>query len=376
MTQGLQAAYTAHYNNEGHCLQHRYPLVHPRFKTSFVLSAGVIDMQERLAGGHDGPTRRLLIQPCFRQFDAQRLETGIHLSLFLMGAALYFDSPPRPHVVDTMLRFLTAQLHPSTKQLWLTTFGGDTVDGQRFPPDDESRKAWVELGLSPSNIVTNGADKNFWREGASSGTERSGLCGPHAEVFYDRGHSTSCASRACLPGCSCGRFLEIANAVFPEFRMSQSGVQAIPAMIAEAAAGLDRLAMITEGAASLFSTSFLSGFVTDVAHRPLTQIEDPRLIRTVTDHVRSFCCLVSEGALPGRSGRGQILRRLLKGSWLALEPRFRDPGVAITQAAMILRDHPEATPGIDVGSQWSRVSETLRAELAFIRSQREKRERT
>ncbi|TAK99851.1 MAG: hypothetical protein EPO07_10470, partial [Verrucomicrobia bacterium] len=149
-------------------------------------------------------------------------------------------------------------------------------------------------------------------------------------------------------------------------------LQEIPGMIAEAAMGLDRLAMILESAKTVFDTRALGSYTKNVADGPLAGTADTRLTFKLADHVRSFCCLVAEGANPGRSGRGQILRRLLKTCWSDLERGSSPPKSAITRAAEILHEHPEATAGIDLQAHWSRVSEILQTELAFIMAQRQK----
>jgi len=368
----LLQTYSNYYARLGHTLVDRYPLVHPAFRTSFVLSAGVIEMKERLSGTLDGPSRCLLIQPCFRHFDIDRVKSGLHLSLFLMGAALYFDNPSRTSVLEAMIRFVIDELDIGPERLWLTAFAGGSIGGNLFESDGESQTAWLSLNMPKSRLVLYGPDRNFWREGAGSGQEKSGLCGPHAELFFDRGRTGICRSSLCSPGCDCGRFLEIGNAVFPQYRLTREGVSPIPQMIAEGAMGLDRLAMALESAITVFDTRALQSLKNEVLNGPMANAPKPALVITVLDHVRSFCCLVAEGALPGRKGRGHILRKMLKKSWEAAEIISTQPHAVIRQVADSVFRHPEATAGIDVVSNWPRVNEILERELSLITSRRTK----
>jgi len=366
MIDSLPRSYCRYYGALGHVLLPRYPLLHPAFKTSFVLSAGVIDMKHKLAGNTEGPPRCLLIQPCFRHFDIDAVVTGRHLSLFLMGAALYFDHPSSRSVVEAVLRFLLEELSIESENLWLTTFAGGSVGGQTIPPDEESAAAWSALGLPLDRIVQCGSDQNFWHEGAGSGEVRSGLCGPHAEVFLDRGRTVACTAQSCVPGCTCGRFLELVNVVFPRFQLGDEGLARIPWILAEAAIGLDRIAMVLESAQTVFDISTLAGLKEEALRGPLARTQDMSDVFIVLDYVRSFCCLVAEGARPSGRGRGHILRRLLRNGMRVAERLSSRPHETIARVALLLPKHPEACCTIDVTSQWEYISETLERELRLL----------
>lgn len=364
----VMSAYREYYAGLGYTEVRRYPLVHPAFRTSFVLSAGVIDMLDAVTSEERVPVRRFLIQPCFRHFDAtrERLATGRHLSLFTMGGALYFSRVPRADVVQPMVRFLTECLSIDPETLWLTTFAGGRVHQQDLPADEESAEAWIAMNLPLSRVVRMGAASNFWYEGAGSGDTRSGLCGPHAELFVDRGKKEGCEDPRCAPGCVCGRYLEVGNAVFPEFRLTDHGVQPLHRSVAEGAIGLDRVVMVVERAASVFQSSPMRPLMRAVARTLLGRRGDPDMCQVVVDHLRSFCCLVAEGAQPGRSGRGHVLRRLLRTSWVAAASASLPPSEALLTAAAALFEHPEATAGIDLAPRRAELLGILNQELSLL----------
>lgn len=364
MSEALLQSYRAYYGALGHVLLPRYALPHPAFRTSFVLSAGVIDMKHKLAGNGSGPPRCVLIQPCFRHFDVNSVITGTHLSLFLMGAALHFDQPHPRSVVETILQFLLGDLSIEGDRLWLTTLSGGTLQDCVIPGETDSAAAWSALRLSSDHVVPLGVEQNFWREGAGSGEIRSGLCGPHAEIFFDLGHRT-CAAPSCIPGCTCGRFLEIANIVFPRFLLRDGRLESVPWLIAEAALGLDRVAMILESAPTVFDTRAMSGFKDAACRGALADMHDPAAIWIVLDHIRSFCCLIADGGHPSGKGRGHILRQLLRHAIRTAGQFVSDPCERLAQVAWLLLRHPEACCTIDVVPQRELILNTLHRELCL-----------
>ncbi len=368
MTDSLARAYSAYYGALGHTSVPAYSLLHPAFKTSFVLSAGVIDMEQRLAGDTAGQVRSVLVQPCFRHFDSAAVTSGRHLSLFLMGAALYFDSPSPVVVVESLLRFLLTELSLPRDRLWLTTFAGGDIAGSEIPADVESEAVWRSVGLSPGQAVRCGSAQNFWREGANSGEARSGLCGPHAEVFVERRDPVACTASSCRPGCECGRFLEIGNVVFPRYRLVADRLETIPSVLAEAALGLDRVAMVVEAKDKVFDTSALMGYKTEALHGPLSDMSDANAIAIILDHVRSFCCLVAEGARPSAKGRGHILRRLMRDAMRAAGCHSSSSHESLVKVAALLLRHPEACCTIQLASRWTEVAQILEGELQLLAS--------
>jgi alanyl-tRNA synthetase len=80
--------------------------------------------------------------------------------------------------------------------------------------------------------------------------------------------------------------------------------------------GLERLALILQGKASIFETDVFAPLVKEVlGQRPgrgaagAAAVRDARII---ADHVRALTFAVAEGSLPGNEGAGYVLRRLLR----------------------------------------------------------------
>lgn len=63
-------------------------------------------------------------------------------------------------------------------------------------------------------------DKNRWQRGKVVGE----IGGPDTETFYDTGkeHDTAFGPY-CHPNCDCGRFIEIGNSVFMQYKLTETG---------------------------------------------------------------------------------------------------------------------------------------------------------
>ncbi|HMI30391.1 MAG TPA: alanine--tRNA ligase, partial [Candidatus Limnocylindrales bacterium] len=117
--------------------------------------------------------------------------------------------------------------------------------------------------------------------------------------------------------CDCERYLEFWNLVFPEFDQLPSGERRpLPNRGIDTGMGLERLAMILQGAPSVFETDLLIP-IGDAARRlgsPKAAASDRgrRAARVITDHIRALVFTYAEGVRPSNEGRGYVARRLLR----------------------------------------------------------------
>ncbi|MCI5158575.1 MAG: hypothetical protein D3906_09080 [Candidatus Electrothrix sp. AUS1_2] len=191
-------------------------LLHPSLPKTFVMSAGRTQIDDEIAAGtYRKGDRFVLLQPCFRHFDLEKIgESPFHLSLFEMGGAYCFGTPSRQEMLEKIWYFLTRKIGVSSKKLWATYFSGDEVDGLQIPPDSESIEALEQIGVSPLQMVGLGAEANLLKEGLGNSPEkRWRKLGPMVEFFFDRGEQRRC-SPTCRAGCQCRRFIEISNTLF------------------------------------------------------------------------------------------------------------------------------------------------------------------
>src|SRR5258706_5933641 len=168
------------------------------------------------------------------------------------------------------------------------------------------------MGRGAKRITRLGEKDNFW--GPAGG---SGACGPSSEIYWDQGPGVGCGRPECAPGCDCERYLEFWNLVFPQFDQLPSGERRPLANRGiDSGMGLERLAMILQGAPSVFDIGLLVP-VGDAARRlgsPKAAATDRgrRAARVVTDHIRALVFTCAEGVRPSNEGRGYVVRRLLR----------------------------------------------------------------
>jgi alanyl-tRNA synthetase len=174
---------------------------------------------------------------------------------------------------------------------------------------------WLRIGVPRDRLVQLGAEDNFWTSGGP------GPCGCDSELFFDRGAQFGCGRPDCRPGCECERFLEFWNLVFIEFDLQPDGtILPLPLRSVDTGMGLERIAMIMQGAPSVFDIDLFAG-----ARQRLQEMTPPPAIgtetaerqrrvsqRMVLDHMRAVLFLGAEGVTPTRTGRGSALRRLIR----------------------------------------------------------------
>jgi alanyl-tRNA synthetase len=73
--------------------------------------------------------------------------------------------------------------------------------------------------------------------------------------------------------------------------------------------GLERLLMVTQHALSVYETDLFKPWLSML---PAPWRTDQRSMRVLTDHLRSAIVVIGDGVRPSNTGRGYVLRRLLR----------------------------------------------------------------
>ena len=129
--------------------------------------------------------------------------------------------------------------------IWVTVFEGDERLG--LGPDSESIEIWRSLGVPDERIVRLPAAENFWQAGPT------GPCGPCSEMYIDRG--LEFGPDDARPGDDTDRYLEYWNHVFMAHELHEDGsLSELPRRNIDTGLGLERMAVIQQGADSVFDT--------------------------------------------------------------------------------------------------------------------------
>jgi alanyl-tRNA synthetase len=170
--------------------------------------------------------------------------------------------------------------------------------------DTPSLETWRELRVPVE--VTRG---NWWSNGPT------GPCGPDSEIFVWTGQPEPPQG---TPGTD-PRWMELWNHVTMRY-VRNGTLEPLPRPSVDTGMGLERLAMVVQGARSVFGTDVFGpwvGAVTGLWHPA------ERPLHVLTDHLRTSAAIIGEGVRPSNTGRGYVLRRLVR---RALTTLWREDG--------------------------------------------------
>ena len=92
-------------------------------------------------------------------------------------------------------------------------------------------------------------------------------------------------------------------------RLDDGSLEPLQQQNVDTGLGLERLTMLLEGQSSVYETSLFEPWMRIV---PKLWTLDERSQRIVIDHLRSSIVIVGDGVHPSNTGRGYVLRRLIR----------------------------------------------------------------
>ena len=315
--------------SKGHTIVPGASLVPENDPTTLFTSSGMQPLVPYLLGKeHPAGTRIANSQRSFRAQDIEEVGDNRHTTYFEMLGNWSFGAYFKQEQLTYFYEFLTRIVGIPEDKLSVTCFEGDEKFG--LPRDDESFEIWKSLGIPEERIFFYGGKKNWWsRGGPPESTPVGDPAGPDSEVFYDFGielglhEQSEWKSSKCHPNCDCGRFMEIGNSVFMEYkRESPDTFTKLPRKNVDFGGGLERIA-----AASINNPDIFMIDIFDVFRERLEQSSGKsysglpggetaggavRSFRIVLDHVRAAHALIEDGVRPANTEQGYVLRRLLR----------------------------------------------------------------
>ena len=301
----IRKAYVDFFLERSHSEVPSAPLVPKGDATLLFTSAGMVQFKDFYLSPDNLPyTRAVSVQKCLRAGDLESVgRTLRHHTFFEMLGNFSFGDYFKVEAIDWAWEFVIKVLQLPEDRLYVSI----------FEDDDEAYGIWHEqIGVAADRIVRLGRKDNFWGP-----VGRTGVCGPCSEIYYDAGEAVGCGSAECAPGCDCDRYLEFWNLVFPQFFLEEDGkYRPLEKPGIDTGAGLERIAMIMQGAEDNFHTDIFQPLVDAViALLPAgtdTTGEAKLGINMIADHARALTFTISEGIYPSNEGRGYILRRILR----------------------------------------------------------------
>jgi alanyl-tRNA synthetase len=284
--------FTEFFRDRGHQLTGGSSLVPPDGDPVMFTTAGMHPLTRYLEGEPHPLGRRLAgVQRCLRTTDLDEVGDRSHLTAFQMLGSWSLGDYGGPQSLRWGLELICDGFGLRRDRLHATVFGGDKQAG----PDTEALETWRELGL-PVELTT--AD-NWWSNGPT------GPCGPDSEIFAWTGEGPPSGTPA-----TDDRWLELWNHVTMRYRRRPDGsLVPLPYPSVDTGMGLERLMMVSHGARSVYQTDVFRPWLS-VLH-DLWQPET-RSLRIIADHLRSAIVVIGDGTEPSSTGRGYVLRRLLR----------------------------------------------------------------
>jgi len=289
--------------------------------TLLFTNAGMNQFKDVFLGtGSRGYARAADTQKCIRvsgkHNDLEQVgRDTYHHTFFEMLGNWSFGDYFKAEAIEWAWELLTRRWGLPPERLWVTVFGGDEALG--LPADEEAERLWVETaGIDPARVLRCGKADNFWEMGDT------GPCGPCSEIHIDRGGPESDPADGADParGVNAGneRFIELWNLVFIQFnRLDDGSLKPLPARHVDTGMGFERVLAVLQGVRSNYDTDLFAPLFRKIEALCGLRYgggtsEADVAFRVIADHARAVSSALADGALPSNTGRGYVLRRLIR----------------------------------------------------------------
>jgi len=279
----------------------------PADPTTLFTSAGVQQFVPAFRGDVPAPAARLATcQKCLRADDIDEVGDTTHETFFEMLGNFSIGDYFKKEAIEWAWEYSVKEVGLPAERIWITL----------HPEDEEAYSAWRKLGVPESRIVK--LEENWWPL-SESWVGSTGAC---SELNLDLGEERGCGRADCGPNCSCGRFVEYWNLVFPQFFQEAPGKRRpLERAGVDTGLGLERFAALLQGKDNIFETDVFQPIVAAIhrcAHKinpdysPGEDEKSKRAVRIIADHSRAVAFALAEGVLPSNEGRGYVVRKLLR----------------------------------------------------------------
>lgn len=366
-TNEVRSKYLKFFEGKGHKVIAPSPLVLENDPTTLFTSSGMQQMIPYLKGEkHPLGTRLVDSQPSVRMQDLEEVGDNRHTTYFEMLGNWSLGDYFKKEQLAFVWEFFTKELGFDPKRLYVTCFAGnESVD-----KDTDSYEIWKSLGVPDSHIHFYDAKKNWWsRSGPPDKMPAGEIGGPDSEIFFefpDIEHDPK-FGEMCHPNCDCGKFLEIGNSVFMQFRKEEDGsLSELPQKNVDFGGGLERIVAALNNDTDVFKIDIFKEIISkiekEVGKNYGAGAKTDRSFRIIADHIRISTHLLREGVVPSNKLQGYALRRLIRRAMFHLH--LLGGGVSGTTLAHIAGD-PE---GISEGliEEGKRFSDALKKGLKVL----------
>lgn len=369
-TQEIRQKYLEFCQRNGHAIIERAPLILHNDPTTLFTGSGMQPLLPYLLGqDHPQGTKLADSQTCLRAQDIEDVGDNRHTTFFEMLGNWSMGEYFKRQQIEWFFEFLTEIVGLDPHKIYVSCFIGD--DKNNIPRDDEAAQIWQEvfakkgieakiveldsaengdkLGMQGGRIFFYNDKENWWsRGGGIDSTPIGDPCGPDSEVFYDFGEQHHDASFGqAHPASDSGRFMEIGNQVFMQYRRLDDGsFEPLKRKNVDFGGGLERIAAAAIDSPDVFKISLLQPIIKKLESLSSKEYATHTAsMRVIADHLRAAVFLAVDGCVPSNKEQGYVMRRLLRRAIrysfdLGIEQNFLEEVVPVI-ADLYEADFPE-----------------------------------
>ncbi len=369
-TQEIRQKYLEFCQRNGHAIIERAPLILHNDPTTLFTGSGMQPLLPYLLGqDHPQGTKLADSQTCLRAQDIEDVGDNRHTTFFEMLGNWSMGEYFKRQQIEWFFEFLTEIVGLDPHKIYVSCFIGD--EKNNIPRDDEAAQIWQEvfakkgveakiveldsaengdrLGMQGGRIFFYNDKENWWsRGGGIDSTPIGDPCGPDSEVFYDFGEQHHDASFGqAHPASDSGRFMEIGNQVFMQYRRLDDGsFEPLKRKNVDFGGGLERIAAAAIDSPDVFKISLLWPIIKKLESLSGKEYATHTAsMRVIADHLRAAVFLAVDGCVPSNKEQGYVMRRLLRRAIrysfdLGIEQNFLEEVVPVI-ADLYEADFPE-----------------------------------
>lgn len=369
----IRSKFLEFFKKRGHAIIPSASLVPKNDPTTLFTGSGMQPMVPYLLGEkHPLGTRIADSQKSFRTVDIDEVGDNRHTTFFEMLGNWSLGDYFKKEQIEWMFKFLTDEIKIDPKKLYITVFIGDKKNN--IPKDNESAELWRDLfaqkgleakeveigseedgykfGMQGGRIFYYNARKNWWsRAGVPENMPEGEPGGADSEMFYEFVeviHDKK-FGEYCHPNCDCGRFLEIGNNVFMEYKKNADGsFSRLPQKNVDFGGGLERMVMAANDFRDIFQIDVLGSIIKEiekVSGKSYTDLSLKKSFRIVADHLRAVVFLIGDGVDPSNTDQGYFVRRILRRAIYHLHKLKSDISTA-SLVGKIIEEYKDCYPNL------------------------------
>lgn len=319
----IRQTYLDFFKGKQHEIVPSAPMVIKNDPTLMFTNAGMNQFKDLFLGNSPVKFPRIAdTQKCLRVSGKHNdlEEVGVdtyHHTMFEMLGNWSFGDYFKKEAIEWSWELLANVYKIPKDRLYVTVFEGSKED--KLPFDQEAFDTWKKF-ISEDRIIHGNKKDNFWEMGDT------GPCGPCTEIHVDirTDEEREKQDGKSLVNASHPQVIEIWNNVFMEFnRKADGSLEKLPAQHVDTGMGLERLCVVLQQKQSNYDTDLFTPLLEKLeqisglrykagSNHPRKQEDINIAMRVCADHIRAISFSICDGQLPGNSGAGYVIRRILR----------------------------------------------------------------